>query len=634
MTLSLGLALVLLLGLSYAWLRISLSGDKTSVVKAGTLSLYLDESMTEGIQVENAIPTSLEVALEKEPYHFKVTNDGSINAEYTLYLNNEGTNKNVAMFNYALMRDDKIIAVDKLSKITGRQNVKNAMTIGTLHPKETADYKLYLWVDASYNRTVMPSFIGSLEISATQQKAEKLSNYIEEACNGVDSCTRQKDDFTYFQQGYYGSKEKYIWYSGKLWVATGYDKAGNVKAVTETEVTRIPWGPTIDYQGSYVEAWLNDEFLPTLHDYQKFLVMDFSWNYSHEIAGTGNWSSSWPIGNDKIVQGPIGLLNKEDFYYASLQDGYFTIISTFMERLGQNYYTGTPMASGRLLVGGPVSTVSGISGDINSADFLGVLPSIAFQKNVEVIAGEGTKNNPYLLKGDVQGSKGDLLNTRYSGEYIAFGEGLNTSYRISKVENGLTKIVSTIPLLDSEITEEGQNFFELNPGIYNEETEETSWLYPYTTTGNLNRWDANSKDYPMAYFLNHSFLTPSSGFLSKSSREMIATDQKWYPGTVLANEDYRQLNNDSNANVATVGLLSLGEPYNVLQINDESTSSFNPMYLSDGLLLVNDGTLSYSGNPGSERQENGPFRPSMYLKESVKIKSGSGTKMDPYILEG
>lgn len=633
MSLSLGLILVLLLGLSYAWLRISLSGDKSNVIKSGTLSLYLDESMTEGIQVENAIPTSIEMALKEEPYHFKVVNDGSINAEYSLYLNNEGTVTNVSMFNYALMREDKIIAIDKLNKITGSANVKKAITIGTIRPKETADYKLYLWVDANYKKGT-PSFIGRLEINATQQKTRNLSNHIEEACNGIDNCTRQKGDFTYFQQGYYGQAKKYIWYSGKLWVATGYDKSGNVKAMTESEVTKMPWGPTLDYQGSYVEAWLNDEFLPTLHDYQNFLVMNSSWNYSHEITGTG-WWDTWPIGTDRIVQGPVGLLNKEDFFYASEQSGHFNSTDLIFGQIGQYYYVGTPLTNERLMVGGTGWVNTG-GFDLNSTNFAGVIPSIVFQKNVEVISGEGTRENPYLLKGDDQGKKGDLLNTRYSGEYIAFGEGVNTSYRISKIENGLTKIVSTRQLLNLKITESGQSVRPLNELDYNEETNVEFYPYSYTTTGNLNRWDGSSKDYPIAYLLNHNFLTPVSEFLSKNAQSMIAVDQKWYPGKVLAKEDYRLLKNDSNANVATVGLLSFGEPYNVIQkIDDVSMLSFTDAPNSEkGLLLVNDGTNFYDDSTWTNTKETGPFRPSMYLKESVKIKSGSGTKMDPYILEG
>ncbi len=632
--LPLGVVLVLLLGLSYAWLRISLSGEKENVLKSGSLSLYLDESMGEGIQMENAVPTSIEMALQAEPYHFTVQNDGSINAEYTLYLKNDGTVTNVSMFNYALMRDGKIIAIDKLSKITGRANVKNAMTIGTIRPGATADYKLYLWVDASYKKGT-PSFMGSLEISATQQKSRKLSNHIEEACKDVDNCTRQKDDYTYFQQGYYGLAKKYIWYSGKLWVATGYDKAGNVKAVTESEVTKMPWGPTIDYQGSYVESWLNDEFLPTLHNYQKFLVTDASWNYSHEIAGTGDWNTSWPIGKDRIVQGPVGLLNKEDLYYASGQDGYFNSGDTIIGQIGHYYYVGTPLANGRLMIGG-IRWVTFGAFDLNSTDFAGVLPSVVFQKNVEVISGEGTREHPYRLKGDESGSKGDLLNTRYSGEYVAFGEGVNSSYRISKVENGLTKLVSTRQLLNLKITEDGQNVYPLNGIDYNEETGEEFYPYSYTTTGSLNRWDSNSKEYPIAYLLNHTFLNPVSEFLSKSAQNMIATDQKWYPGTVLAKDDYRQLKNDANANVATIGLLSFGEPYNVIQkVDDVAMLSFTDGSNSEkGLLLVNDGANFYVDSTSMSSKENGPFRPSMYLKSNVKIKSGSGTKMDPYILEG
>ena len=51
-------ALVMLVGLSYAWLQLTLRGEKELTLKAGTLELALDDSMGEGITMENAVPVS------------------------------------------------------------------------------------------------------------------------------------------------------------------------------------------------------------------------------------------------------------------------------------------------------------------------------------------------------------------------------------------------------------------------------------------------------------------------------------------------------------------------------------------------------------------------------------------------
>ena len=48
--------LVVIIGGSYAWLVIELSGEQSNILRAGTLSLILDDKATEGISIEDAIP--------------------------------------------------------------------------------------------------------------------------------------------------------------------------------------------------------------------------------------------------------------------------------------------------------------------------------------------------------------------------------------------------------------------------------------------------------------------------------------------------------------------------------------------------------------------------------------------------
>ena len=78
--------LVLIIGASFAWLNISLNGTKTNILKAGYLSLYLDETETEGINIEKAIPTSDSKGLTQEGYNFKLVNKGKTAVNYTIYL--------------------------------------------------------------------------------------------------------------------------------------------------------------------------------------------------------------------------------------------------------------------------------------------------------------------------------------------------------------------------------------------------------------------------------------------------------------------------------------------------------------------------------------------------------------------
>ena len=80
-------AIVMLLGLSYAWIKITLRGEKElRLTAAGNLLLILDDSMTEGIAIENAIPITNEEGKLQKGYTFTLENRGNIDSDYTIYL--------------------------------------------------------------------------------------------------------------------------------------------------------------------------------------------------------------------------------------------------------------------------------------------------------------------------------------------------------------------------------------------------------------------------------------------------------------------------------------------------------------------------------------------------------------------
>ena len=85
----------------------------------------------------------------------------------------------------------------------------------------------------------------------------------------------------------------------------------------------------------------------------------------------------------------------------------------------------------------------------DSADFnFGVRPMIIIKGKIVIKGGDGTLDNPYSL-GDVPKAKGgQLLNTRYTGEYIEDG---GVVWRIiGAQEDGTTKVISSGTLSDKD----------------------------------------------------------------------------------------------------------------------------------------------------------------------------------------
>lgn len=78
----------LTIGGSYAYLTYTVTGEKINHIQAGTLVLNFD-SEGNSLTMTKAVPQADSVALANNtPYTFKITNTGTINAKYSISLNN------------------------------------------------------------------------------------------------------------------------------------------------------------------------------------------------------------------------------------------------------------------------------------------------------------------------------------------------------------------------------------------------------------------------------------------------------------------------------------------------------------------------------------------------------------------
>ena len=55
---AIAIVLVFLATCSYAWLKFQATGNKTNILRAGTLKLTLDDTTSNGILLEKAVPMS------------------------------------------------------------------------------------------------------------------------------------------------------------------------------------------------------------------------------------------------------------------------------------------------------------------------------------------------------------------------------------------------------------------------------------------------------------------------------------------------------------------------------------------------------------------------------------------------
>ena len=406
----------------------------------------------------------------------------------------------------------------------------------------------------------------------------------------------------------------YIWYSGNLWRAVLVNnEEKTTKLVTQWNISTINYSNgNANFKDSYIEEWLNDTtvdgFLGNLREPENFIVMDAKWNATIDSTNLGNVTRP---SDAKTVSKAVGLLNMYE-YQTSYRN---TTYSNGYLNNGLYWWTLTSYSEymSRFVGHDGGSTTSSPSNNSR-----GVRPTIYMKSNVEVVSGDGTIDNPYRISGDNDTNlSGTLLNTRYSGEYIRFGNDENNLYRIVSHENGTgTKITSDEPLKDSGV-------------------------FKTSTFGSTSLFSSNNI---IGSFLNNDYLT---NYVGNEYNQMIEDSTVWYLGTVengsykLAKYDDSTGNNLTSAiTTAKVGLLRYGE---LMASQSERYAEKETASVTD--LTIHYWTLNpysnqyvyaisaYNSAYAHELSDEGGIRPALNLKSNVIITGGTGLKNDPFTVE-
>ncbi|HIR59829.1 MAG TPA: hypothetical protein IAB38_07325 [Candidatus Onthousia excrementipullorum] len=592
--------LVLALAISYAYFSTQLSGSD-QIVKVGTLDLVLDET-SEGITLDNAVGISDSEGLSLDGSTFELRNNGNKAVDYIIYLDDNTIGDNDTRIDdkylkYNLNKNGADSGATLLTRIGANPN--RVLDSGTIEGGGTNKYSLKLWitdeVDGNYSGQV---FSGKLRVEVSQEREKEVATVL---LDSIPKKNQYDDGIDTFITG--TDPNNYIWYSGKLWRAVSVNNdAKTVKLVTQWNISTIVYNARghETFEKSYMEEWLNDTtvdgFLGNLRDYENFIVTDAEWDASLDTTSLG--SVTRPNGNT-IVTDVVGLLNM--YEYQSSNNGR---TNGYLNN-GLNWWTLTPYSYYQVQYINSNGTAS-VNDSSNSS---GVRPSINLQSSVKIVDGDGTVDNPYRLEGDNDTNLlGTLLNTRYSGEYIKFGNAENNLYRIVSHETeGLTKITSAEPLKSSG---------EFIESIFGNDTTFSSTNIVGT-------------------FLNGEYLI---NYVDSEYSEMIEDSSTWYIGIVGSPDSYRlakyvdtSMSDYNTSTEAKVGLLRYGElmsgqfeRYN----NNEYYWTLTPSDTSYIWFVYYNG---YATRNSSDYTYG--IKPALNLKSNVIITSGDGTKQNPFQIE-
>lgn len=587
--------LILGLGITYAWLIQTINGEKIHSMRVGTFRFTLTEENSLTINSGEFLKDS--DGLKQEGFKFTVQNVGKGYGSYSVYLDDDSISSGQTRIDDKFIRYSLGVNTDTTGTPTNLTSRK--IYSGGLDASEKDTFVLRLWLNPEVNGDIGGQvFKAKLRVEVNQTVPTPVA---EKLLAGVGN--NGKIDTTDSEQTFITGTDpnNYIWYSGKLWRAVSIDPSDNsVKLVTQWNISTLPYNAENNtaFQGSYMEQWLNDTsvdgFLGNLREPDKFIKTDSVWNATLTTATTKPAKTT-------MVTDAVGLLN---IYEYTMSHENATVSTGYLNN-GLYWWTLTPYSTSY------VRSVNyyGASYYNSQTNSYGPRPSINLKSAVKIIDGDGTADNPYRLQGDNDISTGALLSTRYSGEYIKFGTGENNLYRIVSHENGSgTKITSTIPLKDSGSSK--------------------SIKFGSDTTF--------SKENTIGTFLNGDYLT-SGTYLTSDQVNMIENNTTWYLGTVGSGANYKlakyQDTTGSNLTTSTttakVGLLRIGELM-AGQFDKYGNTTYWILTPFDifNVRYVNYYGTSYDISPSGLT---GP-RPSMNLKSTVKIVSGTGTKSDPFVI--
>ena len=411
-------------------------------------------------------------------------------------------------------------------------------------------------------------------------------------------------------------EDNYVWYSGKLWRIVSIDEDGNIKLVTQGNITTIGWNTeaSTDYSTSQVRNWLNNEFLPTLYNAENLLV-DHEWDYTtYESFPTQKATENITKLTGENAE-KVGLLN----IYEYMKTGGTTSSNTSKTFLNISYewLTMSPSDANNVWLIDSSNYAYRIHG-VSSAS--GVRPSVKLKSGIMILGGTGEKANPYIIEGDkTAGATSELLSNRMSGEYINFN---NTKYRIIGFEIINDQKLTKVTMADYKV---------------NRNTLTTS--LPFGTTSTCTTTTYNIDEGIGKYLLdwyNATSETDTGGtysglYINETYKKMIETDGiKWYKGPDDGTGYDYTLSKSGPPINAPIGLGHYGEMF-ASQFGDGLNSSIDTWLITifdqSGIWAVNGTNYGSYGNVCSDW--NG-VRPSFYLKANVKITGGNGQPGNPY----
>lgn len=403
-----------------------------------------------------------------------------------------------------------------------------------------------------------------------QEQKQTLASRLIEPSNIVTSGDGlYQDNNTYYYKGIVSNN--YIEYSGILWRIVRINQDQSITMISETPLTSMVFGYQTDkFEQSYAYKWLNEEFYNKLNNSKQYIVD------THYCVDT--IESAEKISCNEQKTSKIAMMNIFEYLKASGSKSYLNS--------GKNFWTVNPSNGGKIWFINQKGLVTDESFSGSSYHSYGIKPMITIKGDLTITKGNGTIEEP--LEFETKTNK-ELKNVSI-GNYVNYSDQM---WRIVDVNDFGIKIA-----LDGYVK------------IKEEVVEK-----PFSTTSS-NIYDIESSK-NIGYYLNYTY------YKTLKDQDYLVE----YPFKISP------YNNEQKYNYQVENYETVRAKIGLLQVTDLFIDDFSDYALmtpsEEGTVftVLEDGRL-YADMVNKELK----IRPVVVLKESLKIKKGSGTQTDPFNL--
>ncbi len=179
--------IILALASSYALFRMNITKNSNFKLAIGSLQLEIEDTETEDkFVLEKMVPTRDQKALEQEGYTFTITNAGTVDSYYTvylddIYLNEEKERLDNHYIKFNLSTSDNQGSVSLLEDYPTQDRV---IATGFLEAGDSITYTLKMWLDYSAGNDEQDKYFAT-QIRIVGEQANSYT-YTESILNGAD----------------------------------------------------------------------------------------------------------------------------------------------------------------------------------------------------------------------------------------------------------------------------------------------------------------------------------------------------------------------------------------------------------------------------------------------------------------